>query len=342
MSIMFKETKIIAGFPGTGKSYFQRFHKVQRRISDSDSSKFSWIEVDGEKKRNPDFPSNYIAHIKSLIGTMDIIFVSTHKEVRDALIQADIPFTIVYPDVSLKDTYLDRYRSRGNNASFISLLDSKFDDWVREIESEEYHQIPKIRLMRIDEYIDNFCISQAEPITKDFLESKNASYISFQIEKIFRTNVTNTKEGMKHVRHDEIEIAISIPVTNDQYTVKACATIDYENALNMTKSLPSLKIHLEDVLYKCDWKTDKGNGPSKEELDYWNKLGAYPSGVRVNFADRYILDQASKIYPSQADEFRDSIFKAINMVLGKYPDMWFINETYDKIYSFTDSIITSI
>ena len=298
MTIMFKETKIIAGFPGTGKSYFQRFHKVQRRISDSDSSKFSWIEVDGEKKRNPDFPSNYIAHIKSLIGTMDIIFVSTHKEVRDTLIQADIPFTIVYPDVSLKDTYLDRYRSRGNNASFISLLDSKFDDWVREIESEEYHQIPKIRLMRIDEYIDNFCISQAEPITKDFLESKNASYISFQIEKIFRQNIVNTKEGTKHVRHDEIEITISIPVTNDQYTV--------------------------------------------EELDYWNKLGAYPSGIRVNFDDRYILDQTSKIIPSQADDFRNSIFKAINMVLGKYPDMWFINETYDKIYSFTDSIITSI
>lgn len=113
--------------------------------------------------------------------------------------------------------------------------------------------------------------------------------------------MTNTKEGMKHVRHDEIEITISIPVTNDQYTVKACANIDYENTLNIDKSSPSLKVHLEDALYKCDWKTDKGNGPSKEELEYWNKLGVYPSGIRVNFADRYILDQTSKIAPSQAE-----------------------------------------
>ena len=44
-------TKIIAAFPGTGKSFY---HNNNKETSlDSDSSNFSWIYVNNQKVRNP-------------------------------------------------------------------------------------------------------------------------------------------------------------------------------------------------------------------------------------------------------------------------------------------------
>ena len=61
-------------------------------ILDSDSSTFD--------KKN--FPENYITHIKNKISIVDIILVSSHKVVRDALVKNNINFTLVYPDRTLK------------------------------------------------------------------------------------------------------------------------------------------------------------------------------------------------------------------------------------------------
>ena len=68
------KTRIISAFPGTGKSYFH--NNSEYSTLDSDSSEFSWIiNDDGDKVRNPNFPSNYISHIKDNIGKADFIFV---------------------------------------------------------------------------------------------------------------------------------------------------------------------------------------------------------------------------------------------------------------------------
>lgn len=102
-----KITKVISGFPGAGKSYFATHCGSNLVVQDSDSSQFSWIRP-GE--RHPDFPQNYIQHIKDLLGTADIIFVSSHKEVRAALVEAGVPFMLVYPKRNAKAEFLARYR----------------------------------------------------------------------------------------------------------------------------------------------------------------------------------------------------------------------------------------
>ena len=81
-------TRIISAFPGTGKSVYHEKHPLT--TLDSDSSNFSWIEVDGVKLRNPQFPENYIEHIKKNIGIYDFIFVSSHSVVREALVNNSI------------------------------------------------------------------------------------------------------------------------------------------------------------------------------------------------------------------------------------------------------------
>jgi len=136
-----KDTLVISGFPGIGKSHFFRKNEKQGKIVlDSDSSLFSWVkDKDGNntKERNPYFPGNYINHIKKNIGDADIILVSSHKIVRDALVENDIPFTLVYPSRSIKEEYLQRYIDRGSDNPFIKLLDNNWDNFLDEMEQQE-------------------------------------------------------------------------------------------------------------------------------------------------------------------------------------------------------------
>lgn len=102
---------------------------------DSDSSNFSWVIEDGKKTRNPNFPQNYINHIRENIGKYEFILVSSHKEVREALINNCIFFYLVYPSIRCKDEYLKRYLNRGSPIQFIELLKSNWDNWINDCSS---------------------------------------------------------------------------------------------------------------------------------------------------------------------------------------------------------------
>lgn len=127
-----RPTIVISAFPGTGKTHFAT-HST-RAILDSDSTSYSWVS---EGVRNPDFPVNYIAHIKENIGKADAVLVSSHKEVRTALVAADIRFVLVYPAIDLKEEYLERYRRRGSAQAFINLLGEKWEDWIFDCIAQE-------------------------------------------------------------------------------------------------------------------------------------------------------------------------------------------------------------
>lgn len=134
-----KRTAVVAGFPGVGKSYV--FNNPEGlTVLDSDSSQFSWVEGKQGEERHPDFPANYIAHIKENIGKVDVIFVSTHTVVRKALSDAGIDFQLVYPHADLKSDYMRRYEERGSDAFFLALMDEKFHDFIEELEVSPYTQ----------------------------------------------------------------------------------------------------------------------------------------------------------------------------------------------------------
>lgn len=117
-------TMIISAFPGTGKSHF--FRTSNLKVLDSDSSKF-------DKK---EFPANYIKHIKENSGKADVIMVSSHKIVRDALVENDIDFVLVYPQKDLKEEYIERYKERGSPDGFIKLLNENWDQWIDEMDQQ--------------------------------------------------------------------------------------------------------------------------------------------------------------------------------------------------------------
>lgn len=134
------KTELISAFPGTGKSHFYR--NSTRNVLDSDSSKFD----------KSDFPNNYIDHIKDNMGKADVILISSHKDVRDALVNNELRFTLVYPEKNLKDEYIQRYKERGSDSNFIKLLSENWDNWIDEMDNQENCQ--KI-ILKSGEYISD-------------------------------------------------------------------------------------------------------------------------------------------------------------------------------------------
>lgn len=120
-----KDAIIISAFPGTGKTYY---YKNTRKVivMDSDSSKWP----------KEGFPENYIKHIKENINSVDVIFVSTHKEVRDAMSRKGLEFMLVYPNRDLRDEYMMRYLDRGSDVAFVKLLYINWNKWLDELEDQ--------------------------------------------------------------------------------------------------------------------------------------------------------------------------------------------------------------
>jgi hypothetical protein len=131
-----KNTRIISAFPGVGKTWlYQHQEQLGITVLDSDSSQFSWIE---EGVRHPDFPNNYIQHIKDNLGKVDVICVSSHDVVRQALKENGLNYTIVYPDWSEKERYINRFIDRGNDVKFIKFISDNWFEFIRDIKRDDF------------------------------------------------------------------------------------------------------------------------------------------------------------------------------------------------------------
>ena len=168
-----KDTIVLSCFPLVGKSYLYDHQKeLGLTILDSDSSSFSWTkrrrteeELDELKKewdnqghalsgekyleliknrlinvRNPEFPNNYIAHIKENIGKVDIILVSSHENVRKALQEGGIKYRLVYPSHLMKFEWIGRswVRENTDKQGFTTkLLYAKWDEWIESCKNDQ-------------------------------------------------------------------------------------------------------------------------------------------------------------------------------------------------------------
>jgi hypothetical protein len=138
-----KLTIVISAFPGTGKTHYFKNNPSDILILDSDSSKFD----------KSCFPENYIEHIKSNLGGTDIIFVSSHKVVRDTLREHGINYTLVYPDKSLLGEYVARYKERENAEDFINYVTTNWDNFINELSMESY---PTQLVLKSGEFISDY------------------------------------------------------------------------------------------------------------------------------------------------------------------------------------------
>ena len=131
------KTYVIAGFPGVGKSFCTRSFD-NMLIKDSDSSKFP----------KDKFPENYIEDTKSNLGKYDVIFVSTHEEVLDALEKEGIKYILVFPTLKLRKIYISRYSMRGSPKEFIQKISDNWNSWILSLIESRRSQEKKFIFIR--------------------------------------------------------------------------------------------------------------------------------------------------------------------------------------------------
>lgn len=122
----------IAGFPGTGKSYF--CSKNNLHTHDSDSSAYSKLK-DGTP--NPNFIEDYFNHLDNLQYVPGLmVFVSTHEKVLAELDKRGMNYVIIIPKQTLLAEYVKRYEERGSPKEFIDLIINNWHAWLTDIKSK--------------------------------------------------------------------------------------------------------------------------------------------------------------------------------------------------------------
>ncbi|QAY01154.1 hypothetical protein ZPAH1_orf00137 [Aeromonas phage ZPAH1] len=151
------KVKVYSAFPGSGKSFLTKNNKfVQYKVKDLDSSEFN----------KDQFPDNYLSAIFDEIkrDEVDFLFVSTHPEVIQGLVDQGIDIYLVYPEKkvderhsiwaenennALKEIFMDRYTSRGSPTEFVQYMDKNFWDFVDQLDQLDNTHITKCKINRI-------------------------------------------------------------------------------------------------------------------------------------------------------------------------------------------------
>lgn len=118
--------RVVAAFPATGKTTLV---KNCEGFIDSDSSTFT---------RGDDWPTNYITAIRDRLSEGWTVLVSTHAEVRQALADAGVPYTLVYPVSEAREEYRKRMEERGSPPVLVTkVCDELWDDALAECRAQE-------------------------------------------------------------------------------------------------------------------------------------------------------------------------------------------------------------
>lgn len=138
-----KQAIIISAFAGCGKTYAFEHYQDTYTILDSDSSQFSWVKDSKGNStpiRDPNFPANYIKHIKDNLTKADFIFVSSHQAIRRALAMNSLEYYAIFPyntDANKKD-WLDRFTQRGSTPQFCETIMNNWDNFIGDMEIDMY------------------------------------------------------------------------------------------------------------------------------------------------------------------------------------------------------------
>lgn len=123
MSKLETKTILCAAFPGTGKTFI------------CNNSKLKAIEVEFWQYESQ---KQFIQDVKSQLGKVDIIFLSTEFEGLQLLHNEGLEFCLVYPQKNLRNEYLDRYIERDNPYDFIGTMMKYWDTTIEKLKEQKY------------------------------------------------------------------------------------------------------------------------------------------------------------------------------------------------------------
>lgn len=143
-----KEAIIISAFSGTGKKYFM--DNTNLRVLFINPDDYAYISL---QKKNPEFPNNFISHIRDNVNAYDVILFPSSRLVHESLINKGIQYNLIYPNINLRNEYQKRLESKGYDDYFIERF---LDTWEGDILNCSLQMYPnKIRLCCEDYYLSD-------------------------------------------------------------------------------------------------------------------------------------------------------------------------------------------
>ena len=118
------KTVICAAFCGTGKTTICK------------NSQIKAIEIEYWKYKG--LKNEFLQDIKKNIGLVDIILIQTDSESLNLLHHEGIEIVLVYPNVKLRNEYLDRYIDRDNPYDFIGSMMKYWNQNINELSKRKY------------------------------------------------------------------------------------------------------------------------------------------------------------------------------------------------------------
>lgn len=226
---------IVSAFPGMGKTYAYNLFNKDIKVMDSDSSYFS----------KDNFPSNYIQHIKENIPNYDLIFISSHKEVRDLLEIEGIDFDLFYPDKERKNEFIENYVTRHSKMDFIRKVDNNWNDWINSIELDDSSHCHTHCLKNKGEFIgNNPMILQYINQVKSNTEIKETNNIEAK-DKVETHVISNFTESdlnlLRKLRKDMWDVSIGNDESDSNEITFKDFTIPIDEFYILTKTINFLK-----------------------------------------------------------------------------------------------------
>lgn len=142
---------IIAGFAGVGKTTLAKKYK---NVIDIESSPYKWdysgmditnlenLKGQKNRKKNPNFPQNYIHAIKQAQANYDIVLVWIHpEEILPYYDSNHIDYYLCFPTKDALKEYENRFIGRGNQRDYIDKVLSNYDKRYNQFKSNPHKHI---------------------------------------------------------------------------------------------------------------------------------------------------------------------------------------------------------
>lgn len=156
MTIKQTNIRIIAGFPGVGKSKYVKGLMQSSHVLDLDSSNYRDNDIN-------DKMTNYLNTIRTLLTNSNhLLLVSTHKEVLNWLEENSIEYVLVYPDfdkVNSEEYSESRFNRPVDDTVFKARMVSNWQNYKEDL----YSAKPTYRItLDKDEYLSDFVESNTK------------------------------------------------------------------------------------------------------------------------------------------------------------------------------------
>lgn len=170
-----EEKIIIWAFSGTGKSAIAD----GKRIVDADDEYFRFHlfdpilpqDIQSEYRHILDkpYPENLILFVKEVQA--DIVLLNCHT----SLLQHFENVYLVYPSADLKETFLSRYRNRGDNISYITYMADTYEGILEALSVLPY---PRYIIAEQNTYLKDIILNEWGEVNIDNFKVKNMRTIS--------------------------------------------------------------------------------------------------------------------------------------------------------------------